>query len=247
MSDVVQSMWIGPRLSAMEQLSIESFLRQGYEFHLFTYGEVDAVPLGTRVCDGREILPRERIFLYRDFPSVSGFSNFFRYKLLLERGGWWVDTDMVCVRPLAFDGEHVFASELSKLARHVSSAAIRAPRGSEVMAYAWEICQEKDPSALRWGETGPALLGAAVERFSLEAAVQPPAVFCPLPYNDWRRALDADAPEFPPETVAVHLWNEMWRRDGCDKDARYDPRCLYERLKREMRAGAGTSRGGSRY
>ena len=33
------------------------------------------------------------------------------------------------------------------------------------------------------------------------------------------------------ETRAVHFWNEMWRRGGRDKDARYPPDCLFERLK----------------
>jgi hypothetical protein len=243
MSDVVQSLWIGPRLSAMERLSIESFLRHGHEFHLYTYDAVEGVPAGAVIREGREILPKERIFFYRDFPSVSGFSNFFRYKLLLDRGGWWVDADMVCLRPFVFDTPHVFASEVSKGVTCVSSGAIRAPRGSEAMSWAWDVCQSKDPSTLRWGETGPALVATAVERFSLQNAVQPPEIFCPLPYADWHRLLDADAPPLPGTSVALHLWNEMWRREGCDKDAAHDPRCLYERLKREMRSGAETSPG----
>jgi Alpha 1,4-glycosyltransferase conserved region/Glycosyltransferase sugar-binding region containing DXD motif len=229
--DVVQSLWIGPRLTAMERLSIESFLRHGHEFHLYTYGHVDGVPAGTVVRDGREILPAERIFFYKDQHSVSGFSNFFRYKLLLERGGWWVDADMVCLRPFDFEGAHVFASELSKGVVHVSSGAIRAPRGSEAMSWAWEVCDAKDPQSLRWGETGPTLVAAAVERFGLQSSVQPPETFCPFPYTDWRVLLDPDAPVIPAESVAVHLWNEMWRREGADKDAAYDSGCLYERLK----------------
>jgi hypothetical protein len=245
MSEVVQSLWIGPRLSAMERLSIESFLRHGHEFHLYTYGDVGSVPRGAAVRNGREILPEELIFFYRDFPSVSGFSNFFRYKLLLDRGGWWVDADVVCLRPFDFAGEHVFASELSKGVPFVSTAAIRAPRGSEAMAWAWDVCRSKDPAQLRWGETGPALLAAAVERFALQDAVAEPAVFCPIPYAEWRRAIDpAPALELPPQSAAVHLWNEMWRREGCDKDAPYDARCLYERLKRETRGGEETARTG---
>jgi hypothetical protein len=242
-TEIIQSLWIGPRLSAMEQLSIESFLRHGHEFHLYTYGDVEGVPPGAVVRDGRDILPAERIFFYREFASVSGFSNFFRYKLLFERGGWWVDTDMVCLAPFVFDTPHVFASEVSKGVTCVSSGAILAPRGGEAMGWAWDVCQSKDPASLRWGETGPALVAAAVERFSLQDAVQPPAVFCPLPYTEWHRLLDADAPALPDESVAVHLWNEMWRRDGCDKDAAYDPRCLYEGLKREMRSVVETSPG----
>ncbi len=232
MSDIIQSLWIGPRLSAMERLSIASFLRQGHEFHLYTYADVDGIPPGTVVRDGREILPEERIFYYRDHASVSGFSNFFRYKLLLERGGWWVDTDMVCLAPFAFEGEHVFSSEEAKGAPHVNCGAIRAPRGSEAIAWAWEVCMSKDPAELKWGETGPKLMASVVERFGLQDAVQPPEVFCPLPWSDWRRLIDADPPELPPQARAIHLWNEIWRRNGCDKDAEYDPGCLYERLKR---------------
>jgi hypothetical protein len=225
----------------MERLSIESFLRLGHQVHLYTYGPVEGVPPDTVVREGREILPEERIFVYREHQSYSGFSNFFRYKLLLERGGWWVDTDVVALAPFALEGSHVFASELSKGVQYVTSAVIKAPRGSEAMARAWEVCAAKDPGQLRWGETGPALLAAVVEGLSLQACVQPPQVFCPIGYSDWRRVLDADPPDLPPESVAVHLWNEMWRRDGRDKDAPAAPRSLYERLKREMRCGVETA------
>ncbi|HKO57955.1 MAG TPA: glycosyltransferase [Thermoanaerobaculia bacterium] len=232
MPDVIQTLWIGPRLSTMERLSIRSFLRHGHEVHLYTYGEVEGIPPGTIIRDGREILPAERIFVYREHDSVSGFSNFFRYKLLLERGGWWVDTDMICLRPFAFDTAHVFGSEWAKGGVHVNSGAIKAPAGSEAMAYAWDVCNAKDPASLRWGETGPRLMVQVVERFGLQAAVQQPEVFCPISFPDWRRVLDPDPPSLPPESVAIHLWNEMWRRNGADKDAQYDERSLWEQLKR---------------
>ncbi len=35
------------------------------------------------------------------------FANFFRYKLLLEKGGWFVDSDTICMRPFDFDNEYV--------------------------------------------------------------------------------------------------------------------------------------------
>jgi hypothetical protein len=89
MNRIVQGLWIGPELSVMEQLSIASFLRNGHEYHLYVYGEVKNIPMGTRVKDGdEEILPVSMIFQYRREKSYSAFSNFFRYRLLLERGGW---------------------------------------------------------------------------------------------------------------------------------------------------------------
>ena len=244
--DPIQCLWIGPRLSAMERLAIASFLRHGHVVHLYTYGEVDGIPTGTIVRDGREILPAERIFFYSEHASPSGFANFFRYKLLLERGGWWVDTDMVCLRPFDFDDDYVFGGEISRGVPAVNCGVIKAPRGSEAMAFAWETCNAKDPATLRWGETGPALTKVVVERFGLHDAVRPPDAFCPVPWWEWRRLIDGDdALELPAASFAVHLWNEMWRRGGADKDAEHDPRCLYERLKREMQGGAETAHSGS--
>ncbi len=51
---------------------------------------------------------------------------------------------------------------------------------------------------------------------------------------EWTKVLDPDANlEFGPATYAVHLWNEMWRRGGRDKNNQYHPDCLYERLKKK--------------
>ena len=40
---VIQSLWIGERLSVMEQLSIRSYLDQGHPFHLYVYSPVEPV------------------------------------------------------------------------------------------------------------------------------------------------------------------------------------------------------------
>lgn len=242
----VQTLWIGPRLTVMERLALTSFVQQGHEVDLYTYGEVANVPDGVNVRDGAELLPEAAIFLYRDHRSYSGFSNFFRYKLLLERGGCWVDTDLVALRPVTLDGEHVFASENARGGRHVTTSFIAAPAGSPAMERAWELCAAKDRTSIRWGETGPALLQQVVETLDLHRHVQAPEVFCPIPFPEWESLLDPVPPALPGHAAAVHLWNELWRRAGRDKDAEFDPRCLYEQLKAryltrtETTSGRGT-------
>lgn len=227
-------MWIGPALSAMEQLSLSSFLANGHEYHLYTYSDVERVPRGVVVRDGNEILPSSMIFMYRDFKSYSGFSNFFRYKLLLERGGWWADADTVCLKPFDFQQDYVFSSEAIGEKRHINSGIIKAPPGSEALAYAWQVCRSKNTEELTWGETGPRLMSDAVKRFSLERYVAHHSVFCPVSILDWDKVLDPEkAWAFDETTRAIHLWNEVWRRMGKDKDARYHPDCLYERLKKK--------------
>lgn len=235
MNDAIQALWIGPALSMMERLALTSFVAAGHVVHLYVYDDVDGVPSGVDVCDAAEILPRSRIFRYAEHDTVSGFSNFFRYKLLLARGGWWVDTDVVCLKPFDIDGEHVFSSELSKGAPVVNCGVIRAPAGSPAMEQAWQTCAALDTATIKWGQTGPRLCAEVVRTNGLEACVQPPEVFCPIPYYEWQTLVDPSAKiEFPAATYAVHLWNEMWRRGGASKDDAYDAGCLYALLQRRF-------------
>jgi len=243
MNKVIQGLWIGSELSVMEQLSIASFLANGHDYHLYVYSELKNVPAGTTVKDGSEILPSSSIFQYREYATYAGFANFFRYKLLLERGGWWADADIICLKPFNFPDEHVFATEMCKGLEVVSSGIIKAPKGSPAMAYAWQVCQSKNPQDLAWGETGPKLMGEAVEEFSLGEYKKPHRVFNPLGYSDWRKVLEPDVePLFDDSSHSIHLWNEMWRASGQDKNAEYEPSCLYEKLKRRyLRLGLAES------
>src|SRR5262245_50707816 len=107
-ADIVQSLWIGERLGTMGRLGLASFLANGHEFHLYCYDRISDVPKGAVIRDASEILPRDQAFAYQTGfgqGSHSGGSNFFRYKLLLERGGWWVDTDVVCLQRFDFANE----------------------------------------------------------------------------------------------------------------------------------------------
>jgi hypothetical protein len=230
----IQSLWVGTRLSTMERLSIASFLFHGHDYHLFTYGPVEGLPAGAVREDAREVLPESSIFQYRDFESYAGFANFFRYKLLLERGGWWVDTDAVCLRPFDFPEPYVIATEPIRGGGEVpTSSFLKAPAGSRAFAHAWESCRSRDPGALVWGETGPRLLGEVVERFGLNGYLQPHATFCPVGYLDWGRLTEADASlQFDGPTRAVHLWHEQWRRHARDKDRAYPHESPFEAWKR---------------
>lgn len=235
---VIQGLWIGPELSIMEQLSVASFLQNGHEYHLYVYDDVKNIPAGTVINDGNEILPASRIFQYKHSSSYAGFANFFRYKLLLERGGWWVDSDTICLKYLDFPEEHVFSTEIYRGLEVINSGLIKAPINSQAMAYAWEVCQTKNPETLVWGETGPKLLAEAVRETLLEKYQVPHYFFCPLGFRDWHKLLEPE-PELvlDEKSYAIHLWNEKWRASGQDKNGRYPATCIYEQLKRRYLNG----------
>lgn len=108
----VQSLWVGERLSPIEQLCVSSFLHHGHEFHLYRYGELAGVPAGARVMDAGAIIPRRQVFMHRyGSGSYAIFSDWFRWTLLYRRGGWWVDMDVVCLKPFVFEAAPVFGGD----------------------------------------------------------------------------------------------------------------------------------------
>lgn len=224
MSEIIQSLWIGRPLSLIEQLTIVSFLKNGHEFHLYCYDEVGNIPAGTKVMDASAILPASEIFYYQSKQgrgSVSAFSNWFRFKLLLEKGGWWADTDVVCVRPFDFDAPAIIATEDAREGgTKAASAVIKLPPDHEIARLCCEAASQADRRALKWGETGPNLLNRIVRERGCESLMKPPEFFCPLPHWAWRALVQPQTD--PPrqiagsETRAIHLWHELWRRAGVD-------------------------------
>jgi mannosyltransferase OCH1-like enzyme len=212
----------------MERLSIASFLAQGHRYHLYSYEPLSGLPAGTELLPATNILPVTAI--YRDSRgSLAGFSNAFRYKLLLERGGWWADLDMVCIRPLDFSDEFVFATEPDQT---VGTAIMRVPARSLVMEEACRASQPFQYEGVGWGATGPGLLGPLIEKLGVTGVISDPAVFFPFDWPEWRLAIEPDREwVFDPSTRALHLWAAMWTEASLDRNATYPRTCLYETLK----------------
>lgn len=231
----VNTLWIGSRLSDLEILTLTSHLNVGHEVTLWTYEmDIQNVPVGVLVKDAREIMEGRYVFAYEvgeGKGSYSACSNLFRYKLLLEQGGWWIDADVVALRRFEFEEEYVFASErLKKGSFCATPCAMKVSPGSALMQQCWEISSAVDRTTLEWGTIGPKLLTNAIFDHDLEGFVVDPDVFCPV---DW---FDSEVDPFihnEPDlknSFAVHLWQDMWRRKGIDKNSS-SPNSLYERLK----------------
>ena len=236
---VIQSLWVGPRLSTMERLCIRSYQANRHDFTLYSYTPVENVPEGTTVKDANEIVPESDITRFR---NLANFSDWFRYNLLFKKGGWWSDTDSVCVKPLDFSSDCVFSSEVVRFATgsrgHTNCGNIKVPAGSEIMRWCVEQVQKTDTRTNTWSQIGPVLLKAAVERFDLTKYIQDGYVFCPLGWQDCPEAfLSPIPPRINPQAYCIHLYNEMWQPSGsenrksADKDGNYPSTCLYSQLK----------------
>ncbi len=231
---MIQTLWVEGRLSSMERLSLQSFLDHGHSVDLYHYGPVAGVPVGVRLIDASVILPADRIFTYTGIGGLSGFANLFRYKLLLDRGGWWVDLDVVALKPFPSASEFVCASErFEDGSVDACNCVLHAPPNHPAIRFLFEEAEAKDPAKLFWCETGTHLLRKAVQVFSLQPQVYLPKSFCPLECYRWQDAICHETPELDlSQSYSVHFWNEMWRQSGLDKDSGFSETSLCSRLRR---------------
>jgi hypothetical protein len=244
---IIQSLWLGNELSVMEQLCITSFIKNGHEFHLYIYDDIKNIPEKTVVNDASKIISPDRIFKNKVRDTYAAFSDIFRYKLILEKGNYWVDTDVICILPFDDKSKYVFAQckqskfwSLPKSTLDVESCVLKAPQGSEIMEYCYNQSIKKNPDEILWEEIGPELLKTEIKNFGLNRYVNGTNIFCPIDWREWRSVISSSIITTSLVNLkmsvygskAVHLWNEMWRIDGIDKNESFHKRSIYEQLKK---------------
>lgn len=245
----MQTLWIGPELSKMEQLCLKSFVDNGHILHLYTYATVKNVPEGVIIKDGNEIIPEDEIFRYKN-GSVSAFSNLFRFTMLYKKGGYWVDADLICTKFFKFDQPFVFSSEPVNGKRVINAGLIKLPKGSQEALAAIELQKEHKRQILNgemgWGG-GPKTVKHIVKEFQLYKYVLPWKGICSCDWNLFPTIIDPNIKkqnpkysyvidninDIPDEMVGIHLWNEMWRRNNLDKNGTFHPDSLYEQYKKK--------------
>lgn len=239
---IIQVLWWGP-LNELEQLSIRSYLRHGHEVHLYSYGPVWNVPLGTIIKDAEEIVPftdKER------FWHLAQFSDWFRYNLLLKRGGWWVDLDTICLRPFDLPDEVVITQEdYKKRNPWATNCYMKAPAGHPMLQWIVDQARVRDVGTLETttaeGEEyiaiGPVVLTEAVQKFGI--TLQPSHQWNYLNSSEdpcWLEIFNTPALKLPADAYAVHLYRTTWRNEK-----RYyimpkiDPKSWYGQLREDYK------------
>jgi len=218
-SHCFQTFWFGPELSPYEHMCLASFIKHGHKVQLFSYSNI-SVPVGVENVDAREILPEDKVFFYKrgaGAGSVSAFSNVFRYKLLSERGGWWIDTDLICLSPDAPKGDFVAAYE--DLGR-INGAIIFCREGDPLI----RLCLEQSLSMgddIEWGAIGPALLTVNASALGYSNKVLPMHTCYPVHYTEATQLLMPSKRDIlagrSQGSFCLHLWNEIFRRKSIEK------------------------------
>jgi hypothetical protein len=209
-----QSFWYQRELSPLEYLCIKSFLAHGHGFALYSYGEVENVPEGCVVEAAADILPEDSVFTYGSgfaAGSVSAFANLFRYKLLHDRGGFWVDADTLCLTSDIRDTRYVFAKQDDET---YANGNLKAPKGSPLTATALARAQEYG-SDVAFAANGPLLITKVISELGLEGEAWETNDLYPLHWRDAFAVLDpernAEIEDLIRGSTFLHLWNQIFR------------------------------------
>ncbi|WP_263081123.1 glycosyltransferase [Endozoicomonas sp. Mp262] len=256
MSDIIQSLWIGQELSKIEQLCISSFIKNGSEFHLYTYDQVENIPSNTVIKDANEIINKNEIFKTRG-GSYAIFADWFRFELLYKKGGFWVDMDMICLKPFDFEDEpYVFGRETQD---SVSNAIMKFPKGDKISRFMADICKEPNTilpydsrkertkkikrrylkgnrrENVGWGEAGgPLGFSRCLQHHKIYNISKPFTYFFPIHPGNWYTIFDNtffNNSSFFNGSYTVHLWNEMLRGSNLNKNSTFEENSLIEDLK----------------
>ena len=222
--------WEGP-ISHNEIASINSFVIHNFKVNIWTYSkssEWDFIS-GVEIKDANQILPKSLLTQLNQNlqkSNFSSFSNLFRYRLLEEYGGWWFDTDCICMKNV---DEFV---HLTKGREYVLGLERKGYVGSAIMYFnninllmkiqdnAYKII-EKNNFKLKWGQIGPDLITEIEISEGLIDNIFSPNYFFPISPNKvnvfFESNLNSQDQSKLYNSFVVHTWNEMFRKYNINK------------------------------
>lgn len=214
MPETVRSFWHGGPLPPLARACLRSFARHGHEVELYSFQSI-AVPEGVRLRRADEILPPSELCQFSG--NITAFADLFRYQLLHDRGGWWVDTDVYCLTANLPAASRAWAPESGGL---LNNAILRFPTADPACARICRLARERATLRGRFGALGPALLTEVLAGVNEGDHAGTRSSFYPL---HWLEAHYVWLPEHRAEVEArlegaafLHLWMKALTDCGID-------------------------------
>ena len=229
MSHIFSTFWMG-ELSAREWICINSFLQRGHTYRIFSYDKKLRIPAGAELLDANAIETKKGFDFHTSLKgtSLASFSDKFRYKLLLSQGGWWVDTDVVCLKneiPISDSQTFMCWQHHEK----VNNAILRMGAYDPIIQKCleeieeWEEGSQNQKKKLSQGQFGPHLITKIAKELDRFAEVYPMRYGYPWHWTEaksifaskpWDLSLLIAKTE---ESYFGHLWNEILNKEKLKK------------------------------
>lgn len=206
--------WHGGELSPLHWACLSSFVERGHSVRVFGYRELK-LPRGVAFEDARAVINERELFEFQN--SFSAFSNIFRYRLLLEHGGWWVDTDVYCLQEDIPECHYAWAWQDRDA---INGAILKFPAGDATLEKILVDGCKIGKDIATWGELGPLLLTKHLAHRDFSGHYGSTSAFYPVhwlePHLFWLPAgYDAVLAKCA-SSPFVHLWATRFRYCGID-------------------------------
>jgi len=208
---------------------------RGHEVHLHVYDDIEDAPPGVKLVDANEIVQRNDIVRHKKTGSYALFSDIFRYRLLRQRSGVYVDCDVYCLRPIELpETGYLLGREED---RKVNGAVLALPQDCALLQCLDDAAHDpffvppwykesrqrrlklkkmfgigKNIADMPWGVIGPEAITYFAHQLGLTSVVSPIDVFYPVHFRCIGHLLDGElsiGDVTTKRTSAVHLYNEM--------------------------------------
>lgn len=251
----INALWIGTELNQMAKSCLQSFLKHGHTVNLYTYGNIANVPSGINICDGNDIIPKDKIIKHKKTGSYALFSDIFRYALIAKiDNGIYVDCDVYCLKPITIP-EHGYLLGFEH-PDSINGAVLALPKESELLNTLINLSNQAcftpewySPyrkfrlkikrlfghathiSTMGWGVLGPNAITHYVKKFGITQLVQNLDVLYPIQHHEAKqKLLDENltiADVISERSVCVHLYNETLKNVDLTT---ISPKCILAKM-----------------
>ena len=197
---VIQSMTTKTQLNLDEILCIMSFIKNGHEFHLYTYDSLENIPLNCIIKKGQDILPLSK---------SNFFEETFCLQLLYEKGGYWTNLDTICNRYLNFVEPYIFSTQkVDSIYDMINYKFMKVPSRSELTLWCLnEIKNNMSPLDTIYN---------GVKKYNLDRYIKPYHIFCPIDqitdiFTPSTLTIDSDTIEY-----CINLFKNEWPNYGIE-------------------------------
>jgi hypothetical protein len=234
----INSLWIGDYLPQIEHICAMSMLRQGHKVRIFTYKHIHNLPAGIEQADANEIVPKADILKYgrENFRNRQMASNIFRYRMLKQNLGLWLDLDMLLLQPIKAITTPLFGLETQE---SINNAVLYIPPDHELLEALINFTNTPYPlppflprrirfgqwrrqllgrpvhaADMPWGVFGPRALTYFIKKQHLVGLAAPVESFYPIRYQEAHGPLTAGwsvASRLTAKTIGIHLWSHNLR------------------------------------
>lgn len=222
----LNAFWTGGDLTYLERVCLNSALDVGHQVDLWSYEQINNVPLQINLRNAREVMPEHMCIWNKRENSPGPGSDIFRMLLQKQGRGCYIDCDLLLLRPIE-DREYIFCEGENAVLKlppdcPIIDPILRLAASDPMLPPWWSIAKrtkqrfkaligrDQKIEDMSWVTLGPKAFTYFLEAHGLRSNALPGEVFFPVPFE---RASELFRPGasideyFTSDTVAVHLWN----------------------------------------